>query len=69
MRKYEFFCRDCGEKYYLNSPAINICTAKDCLGNPLELVATVEWNEAMDGKVGISNWATDRKPIPRKPKS
>ena len=51
-KKYEFWCRSCGCKFYLDKVNMSYCVKCDSK-NPLELVATVDLVEYLEGMMGV----------------
>jgi hypothetical protein len=45
LKRWEFWCRNCGATYYHNSPTITACPRLDCGAQYMELVAVIEISE------------------------
>jgi hypothetical protein len=64
-KAYEFWCRDCGEHSYKPFPNLTYCS-KD--GSVLELTATVDALEHLEGVMGMQIPYTNRKIIDKRPR-
>jgi hypothetical protein len=63
MRRYEFWCHDCGKRFFRVLPVAHPCSNPNCNGHYLELNGLVELAEIPEGTFGVDFWVTNRWPL------
>lgn len=69
MRRYEFWCGNCGKKYFKAKIDMNTCNNPNCEDRILQLCGTVELAELPPGALGMDVFITSRRPLDTKTKT